>query len=58
MDALTSIISQFHNEYKVVLIVPSERFIEESSDNRIYKYYVWDQTTSLDGLRVILRDIK
>ncbi len=58
MNALTSIISQFHNEYKVVLIVPSERFIEESSDNRIYKYYVWDQTTSLDGLRVILRDIK
>ena len=58
MDALTSIISQFHNEYKVVLIVPSERFIEESSDNGIYKYYVWDQTTSLDGLRVILRDIK
>ena len=58
MDALKSTISQFHNKYKVVLIVPSERFIEESSDNGIYKYYVWDQTTSLDGLRVILRDIK
>ncbi len=58
MDALKSIISQFHNEYRVVLIVPSERFIEESSDNGICKYYVWDQTTSLDGLRVILRDIK
>ena len=58
MDALTSIISQFHNEYKVVLIVPSERFIEESSDTETYKYYVWDQATSLDGLRVILRDIK
>ena len=58
MDALKSIIGQFHNKYKVVLIVPSDRFIEESSDNGIYKYYVWDQTTSLDGLRVILRDIK
>ena len=58
MDALTSIISQFHNEYKIVFIVPSERFIEESSVNGIYKYYVWDQATSLDGLKVILRDIK
>ena len=58
MDALKSIISQFHNKYKVVLIVPSDRFIEEGGDNGIYKYYVWDQTTSLDGLRVILRDIK
>ena len=58
MDALKSIISQFHNKYRVVFIVPSERFIEESSDNGIYKYYVWDQAASLDGLRVILRDIK
>ena len=58
MDALKSIISRFNNKYEVVLIVPSERFIEESSDNGIYKYYVWNQATSLDGLRAILRDIK
>ena len=38
--------------------MPSNRFIEESSDTETYKYYVWDQATSLDGLRVILRDIK
>ena len=58
MDALKSIISQFHDKYKVAFIVPSKRFIEESSDTETYKYYVWDQATSLDGLRVILRDIK
>ena len=58
MDALKSIISQFHNKYKVILIVPSDRFIEEGSDNGIYKYYVWDQATSIEGLKVILRDIK
>ena len=58
MDALKSIITQFHNKYKVVLIVPSERFIEENSGDGIYKYCVWDQATSLDGLKVILRDIK
>ena len=38
MDALKSIMSQFHNKYKVILIVPSDRFIEEGSDNGIYKY--------------------
>ena len=58
MDALKSIMSQFHNKYKVILIVPSDRFIEEGSDNGIYKYYVWDQATSIEGLKVILRDIK
>ena len=58
MDALKSIISQFHNKYRVVFIVPSERFIEENSGDGIYKYCVWDQATSLDGLKVILRDIK
>ena len=58
MHALKSIISQFHEKYKVAFIVPSKRFIEESSDTETYKYYVWDQATSLDGLRVILRDIK
>ena len=58
MHALKSLISQFHDKYKVAFIVPSNRFIEESSDTETYKYYVWDQSTSLDGLRVILRDIK
>ena len=58
MDALKSIMSQFHNKYKVILIVPSDRFIEEGSDNGIYKYYVWDQATSIEGLKIILRDIK
>ena len=58
LHALKSIISQFHDKYKVAFIVPSKRFIEESSDTETYKYYVWDQSTSLDGLRVILRDIK
>ena len=58
MHALKSLISQFHDKYKVAFIVPSNRFIEESSDTETYTYYVWDQATSLDGLRVILRDIK
>ena len=58
MDALKSIMSEFHDKYKVAFIVPSKRFIEENSDTGTYKYYVWDQATSLDGLKVILRDIK
>ncbi|GIS46467.1 MAG: hypothetical protein Ct9H90mP18_07990 [Gammaproteobacteria bacterium] len=58
MHALKSIISQFHEKYKVAFIVPSKRFIEESSDTETYKYYFWGSSYLLDGLRVILRDIK